>query len=348
MSRKQVSVIAITCVIVCVFAVLAIFVLKGIENGTVSFTRAQKTNKLVSDLTAANKSVASGKWSEGKITYDGETYVYNKYIKNYLIMGVDKSGKVEKASDYVSGGQSDAMFLLVTDDLNKCVSVIPINRNTMTPIRLCDANGNYYGTFNAQICLQHGYGDGMRGSCEKTVEAVSTLFYDVPIAGYIAMNMDGMKILNHAAGGVTVTVLEDLDNDGMGVHLKKGETVRLTDDEAYVYLRYRDTADFGSASMRLEREEQYSLALYDALKQKVNGDADAAVDIYDSLSDYIVSNLIFSEIAERLINYGFDESRMFDVDGELKQGEKFEEFYVDKESLYGIIIQTMYTRSEGK
>lgn len=258
-------------------------------------------------------------------------------------MGVDRSGPATAAEDYVSGGQSDAMFLLITDSLTRNISVIPINRNTMTDIRLCDKNGNYYGTFTAQICLQHGYGDGMKESCQKTLEAVSNLFYDIPINGYIAMNMDAMMILNHLAGGVTVEVLENIDYPALNVHLTEGETVTLSDEEAYAYLRSRDN-EFGAADKRLDREMQYSLGLYEGLKKAAGGNRSKALDMYEQLESYIVTNIVFADIVEDLLKYGFDQSHIYTVPGKLVQGKKYEEFYIDKNSLYDTMITILYKK----
>ena len=135
-------------------------------------------------------------------------------------MGVDKSGEVTEGENGIDGGQSDAMFLFVTDSKKESISVIPINRNTMTLVDVYDKAGFFIGQAELQICLQHGYGDGMRSSCLRTVDTVSRLFDDIPISGYLSLNMDAIPILNDALGGVTVEVMDDLDNPSLGVSLK--------------------------------------------------------------------------------------------------------------------------------
>ena len=64
------------------------------------------------------------KWEEGTILYKDKQYVYNSDLDIYLLMGIDKEGPVEVAEDYVSGGQSDALFLFVMDRETEEVSVI--------------------------------------------------------------------------------------------------------------------------------------------------------------------------------------------------------------------------------
>jgi anionic cell wall polymer biosynthesis LytR-Cps2A-Psr (LCP) family protein len=125
-------------------------------------------------------------------------------------MGIDRYGPVTKAENEISGGQSDGMFLLVCDKSKQKMSVIAINRNTMTDVEVYDEEGNLRGTYQRQICLQHAYGDGMRVSCLRSVDAVSNLFYDIPISGYLSLNMDGISLMNDAVGGVTLEILQDL------------------------------------------------------------------------------------------------------------------------------------------
>ena len=54
----------------------------------------------------------------------------------------------------------------------------------------------------------------MEMSCERMVEAVSHLFYGIPIHGYCSLNMEVITLLNDEIGGVTVTVPEDLTREG--------------------------------------------------------------------------------------------------------------------------------------
>lgn len=42
----------------------------------------------------------------------------------------------------------------------------------------------------------------MEQSCENTVDAVSNMLYGIQIEGYLCLNMDSIKVLNHLAGGV--------------------------------------------------------------------------------------------------------------------------------------------------
>lgn len=277
--------------------------------------------------------------SENYISYNGQKYQHNDHLRTYLYMGIDKDGPVTEAEDSVSGGQSDAMFLIVVDSEKKTISVLSINRNTMTDVDVYDKDGNFVETRKLQICLQHGFGDGMRTSCQRSVDAVSNLLYGEPVSGYIAMNMDAMPMMNDSVGGVTVEVLDDLTSPSRNVSLHKGETVTLNGDEAYVYLRSRDINEFDSATERLNRQMQYIQAF---VKQAKSKDAATLVSAYDAITDYIVTNVDVPNLVNKLTTYGFDDSRMYTIPGETQMGEQYEEYHVDEDALYQLMLEIFY------
>ena len=277
--------------------------------------------------------------SENYISYNGQRYQHNDHLRTYLYMGIDKDGPVTEAEDSVSGGQSDAMFLIVVDSEKKTISVLSINRNTMTDVDVYDKDGNFVETRELQICLQHGFGDGMRTSCQRSVDAVSNLLYGEQISGYIAMNMDAMPMMNDSVGGVTVEVLDDLTSPSRNVSLHKGETVTLNGDDAYVYLRSRDINEFDSATERLNRQMQYIQAF---VKQAKSKDAATLVSAYNAITDYIVTNVDVPNLVNKLTTYEFDDSRMYTIPGETQMGEQYEEYHVDEDALYQVMLDIFY------
>ena len=310
----------------------------------IGFRRSQASAESKAPSAPAGEA-AQEKWQEGTVSHNGKYYRYNNSLRTYLLLGIDKDGPAVEAVDG-DGGQSDAMFLIVADSENESVSVISINRNTMTKIETLDKTGTKKGEITAQICVQHGYGDGRHYSCGKTVDAVSSLFYHLPISGYLSINMDAIPILNDAVGGVTVTVLQDLEDPVRGVSLRQGEVRTLNGTEAYSYLRKRDTNEFDSATARLRRQEQYISEYMKKLEAAVAGNAAKAAEIYDSVSDYLVTDVDFANLVSELVTYGFDESRMYTVPGETEMGEVYEEFYVDDDALYDLIIEVFYKEVE--
>ena len=325
--RNRIPFIILLVILLIVLGVVVFFAVKEKEN----------TKQTSEDLQQSANAGTLEKWQEGIISHDGKNYIYNKDIKVYLLMGIDKDEPATPQTDYTKGGQSDAMFLLVTDAKEKSISVVSINRNTMTRIEQCYDTGFSAGYKTAQICIQHGYGDGMNLSCTKAVNAVSYLFYNLPIHGYLSIRMGALPIMNDAVGGVQVTVLDDIGN------LKKGETVTLNGKEAYTYIRGRDTSEFDSATNRLRRQEQYITAYMDKLKSVAGQDTSAAVDIYESIEDYIVSSIDFASLVTEISGYTYTSENLYTVPGETIKGEVYEEYHVDEEAFYDMMLEVFYT-----
>ena len=314
--------------------------------GTMFFLRKKEDVRQQTSSVEAPDYDNADKWSEGVISHNGQSYRYNKNIRTYLFLGIDTDEPVHKAEDGISGGQSDAMFLLVEDREKGKLSIISIHRNTMTTVKMYDKSGEYVGDGTLQICLQHGYGDGERTSCQRTMDCVSNLFFNIPIHGYISLNMGGIGLLNDAIDGVEVTVLQDIENESRNVHLVQGETKVLNGDEAYVYVRSRDTAEFDSASDRLKRQEQYLNGLLPQMQRKIKGVSSAA-SIYKKAEDYLYSNIDYARMADEMAEMSYDSSQdMYSVPGEVVMGEQFEEFHVDEEGLYQLILDVFYDKVE--
>ncbi|MBR2627138.1 MAG: LCP family protein [Peptococcaceae bacterium] len=282
------------------------------------------------------------KWQEGVIRHNGKYYKFNPDMDIYLFMGIDKDEEVSMTENYADGGQSDAMFLLLTNSREKTVSVISINRNTMTDIVMYDENGAQLDTVTAQICTQHAFGDGGHNSCRKAADAVSGLFYNLPINGYMSINMGAIPIMNDGVGGVEVAVLTDITDTQRRVELKKGETVTLRGMEAYCYLRSRDINSFDSASDRLRRQEQYITAYMEKLESVASGSTSKVLEIYEAMEPYIVTNITYAELLTELMEYEFNPDGIYTVPGETRMGEEFEEFYADDEALYELILEVCY------
>ncbi len=307
---------------------------------TVNTTQTEESWE--SDSETESTVLGEEKWAEGVIQYKGHSYKYNANQKIYLLMGIDNNGVVETAKDSVSGGQSDAMFLLVADEEKQQMKIVSINRNTMTDVFVCDKDGKSMGTMQAQICVQHGFGDGEKLSCTRTVDAVEDMFYNLPISGYIAFNMGAVKEINHVIGGIEVEVLEDISSKDGRIQLKKGDTVTLSDDEAMLYLRGRDLDEFGSATNRLRRQEQYINKYIWAVKNSSGVSRTKIESLYEATEDYMVTSVDFTELVSQLIEYEYTEDDMYTVPGEMKMGKDFEEFYINQDEFYDLIFEVFY------
>lgn len=283
-------------------------------------------------------------YQAGDISYNGHVYRYNSDIMTFLIMGIDSVTEIpedDENIDYIKGNQADANFLLVMNPHTKQLTCIAINRNTITDIDVYDSDNNYVKTVKAQLCLQHGFGDGKKISCERHKQAVSKLLYNLPIHGYVSIRLNAIPEINDSVGGVEVTPTEDFDRLG----LKAGVTVRLDGDQAYTFLQYRDRTVFDSATNRLNREKLYLNSFMSAAMKKVKSDITFPVTMYTALSKYVYTDLSIDEItylASELVGYSFDNFDIRSVQGEVIKGSKFEEFYIDDQALRELMLQVFY------
>lgn len=289
------------------------------------------------------------KWQEGWVKYQGKIYAYNEDIMTFLFMGIDKDSEVEAVEEGTDGGQADALFLAVMNPREKTIKIIGINRNTIADVDIYNKEGAYVTTKKAQIAVQHGFGNGVEESCEYQRKAVSRLFYGLPIHGYAAIQMSAIPTINDAVGGVDVTVLEDLSiKDGM---LIKGANVHLMGKTAFWYVKYRDTNTFGSADMRLERQKQYLTGFMDAAKQAAKENIAVAAELYQAIMPMMVTDISLEEaayLAPVLLDYrSGGKEGFYMLEGETVMGEVFEEFHVDEDALYEMILDIFYEPVEG-
>lgn len=285
---------------------------------------------------------------EGEIRYRGHTYAYKQNVLTFLFMGIDKKGEMQASQNQIKGGQADAIFLLVMDPAGQSVQIVAVNRDAMTDVDVYDSDGVFVETQKAQIALQHAYGDGMEESCERTVSAVSNLFYGIPIHGYCSVNMEAISLLNDALGGVDVTPEEDVYVNKK-LKWKAGEKVHLEGNDAFTFVQNRDVTVAQSAEGRLARQKQYLQAFIEKAKVRVKEDMTLPLQLYAKLSPYMVTDVTADEVAylaKQALSCRFDPSHMYAMKGEVKQGEQFEEFYPDEEALYELILEVFYEEKE--
>lgn len=286
-------------------------------------------------------------WEDDWIRYQGGVYDYNENIITFLCMGIDVDDQVDKSQKGLNSGQADALFLLVLNPDSKKMSIIAIDRNTMTEIDTYDKNNQYVSTQLGQIALAHGYGDGREGSAENTMKSVSGLMYDLPIHGYCAVNMAAISDINDAVGGVDVTVLEDLTKANK-VFVKDSQ-VHLEGKLAYLYVKYRDISVEGSARLRLNRQKQYLINYVGQAKEALKADMTLPITLFNKILPYMTTNITVDEVAYlagTVAGYSFSEEDLIMVPGNTDTSGRFDEFYPDEEQLKQIIVDVFYTPVE--
>ncbi|MBO5474021.1 MAG: LCP family protein [Lachnospiraceae bacterium] len=341
-------VLAIVLVVVLIF--LVYFVAGAMGKARLhSADQAMQAERMLTEETEDLTEEEQQVWQEGWVKYQGQVYAYNEDVLTFLFMGIDKNDEVVKeVEEGTNGGQADALFLLVLNPHTESISVIGINRNSMTDIDIYNEEGAYVNTVEAQIAVQHGFGNGVEESCEYQVKAVRNLFYQIPVHGYCAINAKAVIPLTDMVGGVELTALEDVkrygDKSG-ALAVKEGERKLLDGENAYSYVRSRDTKTFGSADMRLQRQKQYLAEMMKKLKEQTAKDLLLPVRMYNELANYMTTDVTADEVAylsQIALNYRFDQSSIYSLEGETVQGEEFEEFHVDETALYEMILEIFY------
>lgn len=273
------------------------------------------------------------------VYYNGEAYKYNHNLKNILFIGIDNNEELQLENTPGTGGQADCIILLSFDSENKTTRALQISRDSMTDVDIYDMNGNYYTTIRAQIATQYAYGNGAKNSCWAMKKTVSNLLYQLPIDGYIAMDIAAVSEINDMLGGVTITVPEDYT--AIDPAFKKGETLTLNGKQAEKYVRYRDTAITGDNNFRMQRQIQYIPALFDTFRNKTKNSQEAIEELYADVSSYVMTDLTLEEMAD-MSEYSWDKNDVAYIEGESIPGEEFEEFHVDDEKLRELIMKTFY------
>ncbi len=328
-------------VILIVIALLLAVAIAAVSTVAVLYQKGKDrllANSNVSMTMPNNSEIEVDMEDDGTVIYKGEKYVFNESVTSMLAMGVDK----KRESDYVKGfkGQADAIFLVVIDTDTGKTTVVAIPRDIMAEVEVYSKNGAYSGIETHQICTAYAYGDGAEVSCERMVTAVSRLMYGIPINTYFSMEWTAIGVLNDLVGGVTVPEYDSNWNP-------TGGTVTLRGQKALDYIQKR-SKDSNGSSNRLERQINYLKAFANKTVEKMKKDITVPLKMYNTLNKHSVNSIDASKItylSKVFMNGGADLS-FETVKGEITEGEKFVEMYVDEQALYDMVIRLFYEKKE--
>ena len=333
--RKRLSGTAIAAVLVCT-ALLYAGVLLGIR--TVG-NRLEKSD--------APEPVGSldGRFASDKLTlrYANRTWVYRKRdLTNILLIGVDWAEMHSPASSGRYAGQADFLLLVTFDKKNKTVSMLQIDRDTMTDVRVYGPFGNYTGVRETQICLSHAYGATAEENCENTVWAVGRLLGNIPIDGYMALDMSGITALNDALGGVTVTLEEDFSS--LDPQMVKGATITLQGKQAEAFVRGRTGVGDGTNASRMQRQRTFIRSAEELLVQRMNEDMGYAGTLYDALAGHMTTNIERGWLINRAYecrDYRRPETKTL-AGGHCIGADGFMEFHADEDALNALLMEMCF------
>lgn len=280
---------------------------------------------------------------DGKtVIYGGKKYIYNEDITTILCMGVDEERFSEIDGVKGKNGQADAIFLYALDTATGQSSIIPISRDTMVDVDLYSEAGVYVSSKKQQLCLAYAYGDGEHTSCENTLKSVQRLFYGIPINSYVAIDLKAIEVLSNKVGGVSVIPSKTFTYGKYTFY--KGKTVNLKGEKARAFVQGRDESKLDSNLDRMQNQKQFINAFFAKALAKTKEDITFPVSVYNSASKYMVTDITVPEIsflATSVLKSGGNLNYR-SLDGEMKMGEEFAEFYANDDSVYQTILDVFY------
>lgn len=281
------------------------------------------------------------------VSYNGEQYQLKSNITTILVMGTDKySDEIANETSFRNGGQADFILVLVVDDEAKTVTAIPIDRDTMSDITILGVLGNETGMRETQICLAHGFGDGMEQSCELQCQAVSRFLLGIEIPYYISMSMDGISELNDAIGGVTVTLKDDFS--ALDPEMTVGKTMTLKGAQAEYFVRNRKDINVGTNESRMARQKEYWCSLRGCFlssdgNERSKSDIEA---VLDQISPYMITNMKRGRMINEIWkDKDYQQIESISIAGQYRIGnDGFTEFYADEGALEKLVIETFFEK----
>jgi LCP family protein required for cell wall assembly len=269
---------------------------------------------------------------------DGVDYVEKENIDTYLFMGIDVTGPAKASNSYIGTGQCDTLLLAIVNHDEQTWQILEINRETMCDVPVLGVKGDVLSTEYEQIELAHSYGDGLKKSCNNTVDAVSGLLHNIQIDGYYSLNMDGLALINDALGGVEVDVTTDLSS--VDEALVPGAHLTLTGEQAMHFVRSRYGVEDESNVMRMARQQEYLNGLLKKLPEQTN---ESLSKVLETASDYSVTNIgsqTLVDLLEDMQNYTHLENAQIEGDSFVEDDSWV--FYPDEKSLQQLTLDLFF------
>lgn len=358
--KTTVKVIGISFLIL--LAIVTIIIFGMYKSGEMFFKNGTDVGGLKIDVTreeieSAKEKFAYGNtipWQDDWLVYNEKIYEYKEDSINFLLLGIDKKGKLDHNTDLSDwdAGQADAVFVVSLDPEEKRVSVIGIPRNSMAYVEMFDSDKSSLGYIYNQVCLQYGYAGGGELGLEATKRLVSELLYELPIHGACAINFKAIEIVTEKIGGVEVTIKEDLSI--LGSEFVEGNQVVIKGDNTVDYLIYRDTSVIGSPTTRLTREKEFLEALIHKAIACVKKNPAIISDVYKAILPYMNTDITLDKavyLAMNSLDYKINSDSFYQLQGEDREvigigefGEErtFNDFYLDEENLLETVVKVFY------
>lgn len=196
-----------------------------------------------------------------------------------LLMGTDASLEREEDPTYAESFRTDTIVLARIDPVGKKVTLVSLPRDTWV-----DMEEDGIQKLNATYAI---------GGASAAVEEVSDLS-GVGISHFCLVDMDGLKQVVDALGGIEVDVPMTIDDVDAGGHVDSGLHT-LNGDEALILCRARAAyEDVGAGdSFRAANQRLVLQAIADKI---LASDVGTIADTVTTLSNYVTTDLTVREI----------------------------------------------------
>ncbi|MBQ8617810.1 MAG: LCP family protein [Clostridia bacterium] len=275
--------------------------------------------------------------------HEGDSHTYHKQnFTTILLLGIDQQTMQDSSTVVRGSGQADFLMLVCFDRVNRKVIPIHLDRDTIGTVQVYGVFGNPAGYREMQICLAYAFGDTPDSGCMNTVQAVSKLFGGIHIDHYLAMDMNGMAILNDALGGIEVTLEEDFSD--LDPAMTAGATLQLTGRQAEYYLRGRLNIGDGTNQSRMRRQRVFMEAAIVRLNENMEHDANYAEELFDLLNPHLCTSAEQGWFANLLYSTSkYERISIQEIAGEHTLGlDGFVEFYPDADALKVLTFDTFF------
>ena len=284
--------------------------------------------------------------SDITLEHAGDTWHYRENeITNYLLIGLDRED-INRSAGYQNGGQADFLVVLSIDRINRTITPVMLDRDTMTEVQTYGVFGHPSGTRVMQLCLAQAYSTKGSSGSENTANAVENLLHGVKMDRWVTIDTSAIPVLNDRIGGVEVT-LED-DFTVYDPSMTEGSTIRLLGEQAEFFVRGRMTVADGTNASRMKRQQQYISAFLARLREKMETEQDILVQLFDSVSGHMQSGApeeILLQEADTYSNYEWKPLRSLQGTHSLDEY-RFAQFFPDGDSLRELAAEIWFSKEE--
>ncbi|MDD3839547.1 MAG: LCP family protein [Clostridia bacterium] len=239
--------------------------------------------------------------------------------------------------------RSDTIVLASINMKTKEVAMISIPRDTRTLIKKLNKDGTVNTEFMDKINHAFAYGWGRnKYSYDNSMDAISNLLGGIPIHYYVGIDMDAVKAIVDAVGGVDMYV--DVTYTKGSYNLHEGQT-HLDGELALQYVRFRKTA--GGDIDRTKRQQNFIKAFL--VKLKSMNPIVTVPRLYSNLRGYVDTNLNIKDMAALAVllnDLDVDEIKVRNIEGTGRYINGVSYWIPDREKL-DQLIREQFREDEG-